>query len=173
MFQRTSDLEHYVEQSTSTVYYLLLKILGIENINADHAASHLGKAQGICNMLRALSIPDFEIRAFNALPVIPQEILLKYGCSFERVLRQGVEDDNVTNCIFDVASIANDHLVKARNLSNEIPAQAKTILLPAIAVDRFLVRLRRRCFYMADGHFLERDGLLPLHYYWNNRKGNY
>lgn len=155
------------------MYYLLLKILSIENINADHAASHLGKAQGICNMLRALSIPDLELRSFTALPVIPQDILLNYGCSFERVLRQQVEDEEVRNCIFDVASTAHKHLIKARNLSDKIPAQAKTILLPAIAVDRYLKRLRYCNFHFGDGPLLRRDGLLPVYYYWNNRRGHY
>lgn len=125
-------------------------------------------------MLRALSIPDFEMRAFTALPVIPQDILLKYDCSFERVLRQEPDDDDVHNCVFEVASIANRHLVKARNLSENVPAKAKTILLPAIAVDRFLQKLRLNSFFfLNEQQFLRRDGMLPLYYYWNNRKGKY
>lgn len=45
-------MERYAEETVSTVYYLILNIAGISNIHADHAASHLGKAQGLSNLLR-------------------------------------------------------------------------------------------------------------------------
>lgn len=45
-------LEKYADQSVSNVYYLLLEGSGVRNVHADHAASHLGKAQGILQQLR-------------------------------------------------------------------------------------------------------------------------
>lgn len=48
----TNDLLKYTEDSVSCVYYLSLEGCGIKNVHADHAASHLGKAQGIANTLR-------------------------------------------------------------------------------------------------------------------------
>lgn len=51
-FKTIEDVETYTENTVSTVYYLLLSIAGVTNLHADHAASHLGKAQGITNILR-------------------------------------------------------------------------------------------------------------------------
>lgn len=42
-------VENYAEYSNSSIYYLLLQAHGITDINADHAASHMGKAHGIVN----------------------------------------------------------------------------------------------------------------------------
>lgn len=51
-FRSLEDIEKYAEESVSSIYYLLLSVAGIANVHADHAASHLGKAQGIANILR-------------------------------------------------------------------------------------------------------------------------
>lgn len=51
-FVTTKELEDYSEKTVSSIYYLLLETAGIKNVQADHAASHLGKSQGIVNILR-------------------------------------------------------------------------------------------------------------------------
>lgn len=51
-FRTLDDVEKYAEDSVSSIYYLLLKVANVTNVHADHAASHLGKAQGIANILR-------------------------------------------------------------------------------------------------------------------------
>lgn len=51
-FRTLEDVEKYAEESVSSIYYLLLSVAGIKDVHADHAASHLGKAQGITNILR-------------------------------------------------------------------------------------------------------------------------
>lgn len=51
-FNNLEDIEKYTENTVSNVYYLLLEGSGVKNIHADHAASHLGKAQGIVQQLR-------------------------------------------------------------------------------------------------------------------------
>lgn len=45
-------METYAERSVSNVFYLILEGCGAKNIHADHAASHLGKAQGLVQQLR-------------------------------------------------------------------------------------------------------------------------
>lgn len=164
MFATKTDLEQYVESSTSSVYYLLLKIMGVENMNADHAISHMAKAQGICNILRTLAVAHQN--GLGALPAIPQDVLMAHGCSYERILRQRVNDIAVQNCIFDVASMANIHLEKSRQLSDKIPNHVKPLFLPAVATGRFLERLRRADFKLSDPNVTKRDSLLPLIIYW-------
>lgn len=51
-FYTLEDMEKYADKSVSSVLFLILEGSGINNVNADHAASHLGKAQGIVNQLR-------------------------------------------------------------------------------------------------------------------------
>lgn len=51
-FVSLEEMEKYVEKSVSSVLYLVLEGCGVQNINADHAASHLGKAQGLVQQIR-------------------------------------------------------------------------------------------------------------------------
>lgn len=174
MFDTADQLEQHVETSTSSIYYLLLKINGVADLNADHAASHLGKAQGISNMLRTLvALKSTQNLGMAAIPPIPQEILIKHGCSYEQILRQRKDDVAVQNCIFDVASVAKIHLEKSRNLSNQLSQPAKQVLLPAAAVDRFLKRLQIANFSLSNERLAKRDGLLPLIFFWNKIRRRY
>lgn len=174
MFMSVQELEQYAEISTSSIYYLLVKIAGIDDLNVDHAASHLGKAQGILNCLRTLgAVTVRQSRGLNALPPIPQEILLKHGCSYEKVLRQRPDDVAAQNCVFDVASVAKIHLEKARNLNSKVPSTGRSMFLPAIAVDRFLTRLQVAHFQLYSDRLHQRDGLLALIYFWNNFRKRY
>lgn len=171
MFVTKAELEQYVETSTSSVYYLLLKILGVENMNADHAISHMAKAQGICNMLRTLGVTSRI--GLGALPAIPQDVLLAQGCSYERIIRQRPDDVAVQNCIFDVASMASIHLEKSRNLADKVPNHAKPLFLPAVAIGRFLERLRLADFRLNDPSVTKRDSLLPVIIYWKRFRKTY
>lgn len=175
VFSTTEELEQHVEQSTSSVYYLLLRIAGVDDLNADHAASHLGKAQGISNLLRTLATMSNQASGTSrmAMPPIPQDILLKYSCSYERILRQQVDDLDTQNCVYDVASVASVHLTKARKLSDKLNANARIVLLPAVAIERFLDRLRLCHFHLYDRRLARSDGLLPLVYFWNRWRGRF
>lgn len=75
-------------------------------MKVDHAVSHLGKCQGIVNIIR--SIP-YNTKSRQIL--IPQEILLKNKVSYENIIRNSSEQ-NVRDAIFEMASRANSHLTK-------------------------------------------------------------
>uniref|UniRef100_A0A3Q2TBY6 NADH:ubiquinone oxidoreductase complex assembly factor 6 n=1 Tax=Fundulus heteroclitus TaxID=8078 RepID=A0A3Q2TBY6_FUNHE len=51
-YRNLQELEKYSENTQSSLLYLLLECL-VKNVHADHAASHIGKAQGIVTCLRA------------------------------------------------------------------------------------------------------------------------
>lgn len=78
----------------------------IKNVNADHAASHLGKAQGIMNLIR--SVPYF---AQKGSVNIPQDMLMNYSISQEAVLR-GSSSESLRDVFYNIASRANQHLEK-------------------------------------------------------------
>ncbi|KAM9309861.1 NADH dehydrogenase (ubiquinone) complex I, assembly factor 6 isoform 2-T2 [Pholidichthys leucotaenia] len=52
-YRNLQELESYSENTQASLLYLLLECLGVKNVHADHAASHVGKAQGIVTCLRA------------------------------------------------------------------------------------------------------------------------
>lgn len=161
-FMSVKDIEDYCEQSVSSVYYLMLDGAGIKNVHVDHAASHLGKAQGIVNLLRSVR---FQTRSKYCIPV-PQEILMRHGVSQERVLRDQVEDKGVEEAVFDMATVAHQHLQKARALhKEEFPKVVAELFLPAIAVDRYLDRLRHTHFHVTDPKLQNRDQLLAFNYF--------
>lgn len=51
-FTNLEELEKYSDETVTNVYFLILEGCGVRNVHADHAASHLGKAQGIVQQLR-------------------------------------------------------------------------------------------------------------------------
>lgn len=163
-FMTTKDIEDYCEQSVSSVYYLLLDAAGIKNVHTDHAASHLGKAQGITNLLRSVK---YQTRSKYCIPV-PQEILMRHGCSQERILRDQPEDKGVEEAVFEMATVAHQHLLKARALhKEEFSPVVSQLLLPAMAVERYLERLRKCNFHVTHPQLQSRDQMLAYYYFIN------
>nr|CAD7426408.1 unnamed protein product [Timema monikensis] len=160
-FPDLEAMEVYSEGSVSSVNYLLLETAGVENVHADHAASHLGKAQGISNILRSV----FHNIQHNVV-ALPQDVLLKHSVSHETVLRAEC-NKALIEVFFDIANRAKQHLAKARSLSKQVPKPAHILFLPATAVDAYLERLRRTHFNAFDPSLQQRNTLLPLFLYWN------
>uniref|UniRef100_A0A182J4S7 NADH dehydrogenase (Ubiquinone) complex I, assembly factor 6 n=1 Tax=Anopheles atroparvus TaxID=41427 RepID=A0A182J4S7_ANOAO len=167
-FLTVKQLEDYAEQSVSSVLYLLLEVHGMRNMHCDHAASHLGKAQGIVNLLR--SIP-YQTRR-NAVP-IPQEVLIEHGVNQERMVRNRKDDKGVEEVTFNLASVAHRHLETAQGLLKKVPRNVKPIFLPSVVIERFLLRLRLGNFHLTDPTVMRTDSLLPLVLYWRKVWGNY
>lgn len=71
-FISVKQMEQYAEDTVSSVNYLILEALDCRNTHADHAVSHLGKSQGITNLLRSV----YSQKSSQHLP-IPQELLIK------------------------------------------------------------------------------------------------
>lgn len=165
-FISTKQMENYAEETVSSVHYLLLEMLNVRNVNADHAASHLGKAQGITNILRSI----YASRSRSQYLPIPQEILMKHGISQERFIRSKPDDKGVEDVVFEIATLAHQHLEKSLALLSKVPKESKIIFLPVIASQRYLERLRRVNFNLTNKTLGKRDSLLPLFLYWNKFK---
>ncbi|XP_017776525.1 PREDICTED: NADH dehydrogenase (ubiquinone) complex I, assembly factor 6 isoform X2 [Nicrophorus vespilloides] len=136
IFKTIDEMEKYSEQTVSNIYYLILEGNGVRNVHADHAASHIGKAQGIVQQLRSIPIA----RKINFI-AIPQDVLTKHNVSHEDILRSKASEA-LNECTFEVASRAHQHLVKARNLLKDVPIEGRSTLLPATAVENYLNRLQ-------------------------------
>ncbi|CAG9858288.1 unnamed protein product [Phyllotreta striolata] len=136
-FNTIEDIENYSDHTVSSIYYLVLESSNVRNVHADHAASHLGKAQGIVQQIR--SVPH--ARRLNFLP-IPLDILVKNKVVQEDVLR-GKKSEQLTDCIFEFASRAYQHLKKARSLAETVPQEAKSVFLPAVPIYMYLDKLQK------------------------------
>ena len=80
-----ADLEAYAEATYGSLLYLSLEAVGVRDVHADHAASHIGKALGLAMALRALPVharlgqrylPDELLKKVRARAVIPPPPLL-------------------------------------------------------------------------------------------------
>lgn len=161
-FNDMSAIEKYTEYNSSSIYYLLLQAHGVTNINADHAASHMGKAHGIVNLIR--SVP---YNASKRVNMLPQDILMKHNVSTEAVL-QGQSSKDLQNVIYDIASYGKLHLDATISLKRKVEKEAHLIFLPIICLQKYLNELRRADFNIFDARLQKKNHLLPLYLYWKS-----
>ncbi|XP_019129283.2 NADH dehydrogenase (ubiquinone) complex I, assembly factor 6 isoform X1 [Larimichthys crocea] len=117
-YRNLQELEAYSENTQSSLIYLLLECLGIKDVHADHAASHIGKAQGIVTCLRATPYHSSRRKVY-----LPMDICMLHGASQEDFIR-GSREQNVRDVAYDIASQAHVHLEHARSFSRNVPAAA-------------------------------------------------
>ena len=130
------SLTSHAESTSSTVLYLLLSLLSLSSSNFSHAASHLGIAQTIATLLRALPF-----HSKNKRMVIPAEITAKHGVKQEDVFRQGPHTPGMDDAVFEFATMAHDHLTTAREMlmnseqfNGRVPIEALPIFLGGVRV---------------------------------------
>ncbi|KAG5648429.1 hypothetical protein DXG03_005003 [Asterophora parasitica] len=159
----TSDsLVAHAESTSSTVLYLLLSLLSLPSSALSHAASHLGAAQTITTLLRALPF-----HAKNGRMIIPAEITAKHGVKQEDVFRYGPNAEGVEDAVFEFATLANDHLLTARDMLKEegmggkVPARAMPVFLAGVPISNFLGRLEKVNFDAFTPALQTRDWKLP------------
>lgn len=158
-----SELERYAEDTQSTILYMTLQAGGIQSTIADHAASHIGKASGLLLLLKAL---PHHVSKQGRIPYIPASIAEECGLLTREGGRSEVRmGDELPDAVFKVASVADAHLQKARELASSVPAEAIPVLLPGVPAQVLLDSLRRREFNVFDSR-LSRGvhGISPLWY---------
>ncbi|XP_043363513.1 NADH dehydrogenase (ubiquinone) complex I, assembly factor 6 isoform X2 [Dermochelys coriacea] len=103
-YRNIQELETYADNTHSALLYLTLEMLGVRDIHADHAASHIGKAQGIVTCLRATPYHSKRQKVF-----LPMDICMLHGVSQEDFIRANREK-NLRDVIYNIASQAHVHL---------------------------------------------------------------
>eukprot|EP00250_Pteridium_aquilinum_P014530 c22046_g1_i1 orf=225-1112(+) len=152
-----SDVEKYSENTASALLYLTLEAAGIRLTSADHAASHVGKAEGIALLLKASPHHSLFRRTY-----IPIEVAARHGVSQEDIYRK-VYSEGLADAVLEVASVADAHLSKAHALACTIPAAAAPILLPAVATGVLLNSLKKVNFNVFDPKLVRGvNGISPL-----------
>ncbi|TFK52614.1 hypothetical protein OE88DRAFT_1657972 [Heliocybe sulcata] len=157
----------HAESTNSTLLYLLLSLLSLhESSTFSHAASHLGVAQNFTTLLRALPF-----HASKGRMVIPAEITAKHRVNQEEVFRKGPEADGLPDAVFEFATVANDHLITAREMFSNtgVHKEAMPVFLGAIPVKSYLSRLEAANFNAFDTSLQRRDWKMP----WRIWRGYY
>ncbi|XP_022923319.1 NADH dehydrogenase (ubiquinone) complex I, assembly factor 6 [Cucurbita moschata] len=172
------ELEKYAEDTASTLLYMTLQSGGIRSTAADHAASHIGKAGGLLLLLKSLPYHATRNRHCFYIPVKVAEehgLLAKQGGRFEIRLDSR---ERLCDAVFDMASVANAHLRKARDLAGTVPKEALPVLLQAVPAQVLLDSLRKVEFDVFDPR-LQRGvlGVPPLWFQlklkWSSLRGKY
>ncbi|KAI0056570.1 hypothetical protein BV25DRAFT_1565467 [Artomyces pyxidatus] len=134
------SLTAHAESTSSTLIYLLLALMQLSSETLSHAGSHLGVAQSISTLLRALPF-----HASKGRMVIPAEITAKHGVSQEDVFRRGPAAPGLDDAVFEFATVANDHIITARDMfkdtGGKVPRVAMPVFSAGIPVTTYLQRL--------------------------------
>ncbi|XP_017972848.1 PREDICTED: NADH dehydrogenase (ubiquinone) complex I, assembly factor 6 isoform X2 [Theobroma cacao] len=172
------DLEKYAENTASTLLYMTLQAGGIRSTAVDHAASHVGKASGLLLLLKSLPYHASRNRHFS---YIPAKVAAKHGLLVKEGGRSEIHLDSregLCDAVFEIASAANAHLLKARELADAVPSEARKALLPAVPAQVLLDSLSRVQFDVFDSRLAR--GILgkpPLSFQlklkWYSWRGKY
>lgn len=138
------DLERYASDAHGSALTLALDACGIRNADADHAASHLGKAIGLSALLRGTTAHAKQRRCY-----FPSDACARRGVSTESVYRLE-PSEGARDVAHEVASVAKAHLDSARAMEERIPSDAKPFFLQAVPVGRYLDALEAKDFDAFD-----------------------
>jgi NADH dehydrogenase [ubiquinone] 1 alpha subcomplex assembly factor 6 len=136
-FTNLGELETYAENTYSTILYLTLSAYPLKSLTMDHLASHIGKAAGICAVLRGFPLLAFPsppthhsnpASALAQLPpsnrqgviTLPLDVMSASGVREEDVYRKGGAAPGLKDATFAVATRASDHLITARSMLQSI-----------------------------------------------------
>ncbi|XP_025915909.1 NADH dehydrogenase (ubiquinone) complex I, assembly factor 6 isoform X3 [Apteryx rowi] len=166
-YSNIQELETYAENTQSALLYLTLEMLGVRDIHADHAASHIGKAQGIVTCLRATPHHSTRRKVF-----LPMDICMLHGVSQEDFIRCK-QEKNVRDVIYDIASQAHIHLEHARSFSKKVPVKAYPAFFCTVALEDYLGNIRKVDFNIFHPSLQKKNTLLPLYLYIRSWKKTY
>ncbi|XP_033105114.1 NADH dehydrogenase (ubiquinone) complex I, assembly factor 6-like isoform X2 [Anneissia japonica] len=166
-FQTLEAAEQHAENTASSTLYLILESLGVQNLHADHAASHVGRAQGLATLIR--SVP-FHARRRNVL--LPMDVTSKHKVSHEDIFR-GKIDQRVKDVIFEIASRANMHLETARSFRQDVPKEAFPLLLVTRPLQDFVDAIQKADFNAFDPKLQKRNYMLPLRLWLQQMRRTY
>lgn len=106
-------------------------MLNLPSSTLAHAASHLGVAQSLTTLLRALPF-----HASRGVMIVPAEITAKHGVNQQEVFTKGGSSHGLEDAVFELATVANDHLLTARDtfkdIGGKIPPEAMPVFSAAV-----------------------------------------
>lgn len=125
-------LERYAVESSSTLVWLALELLGARGEAADKAARHIGIAWSLTGLLRAVPFHARQRRLY-----LPADHLSTAGVDRADIFElRGSEQ--VSGVVMRLAKRAREHLEAARAERPKVARAAVPALLPGYLADRYL-----------------------------------
>ncbi|KAK9479112.1 isoprenoid synthase domain-containing protein [Lipomyces japonicus] len=152
-FPDIASLAEFGEGAFATRLYLLGEAMPVDRsqiLPLEHVYSHIGRAAGVADVLSDLPTA-IQTRGRVTLPI---DVMVKYDLTEEDILRRKDRTDaqlrhRLTDCVFEVATHANDQLITARTMLAEI-TQGKKLndatfapMLTAVPTKAWLENLER------------------------------
>lgn len=155
-FRTVEEIENYAENTSAALSYLLLQCAGVQNVHADHAASHIGRCLGLVTVLRATPY-----HANRSKVYLPLELLLKHNVS-EEDIKRGKTEQKVKDVVYDLACAAHQHLETARSFKKDVPKAALPVLNNSVICENYMKKLQLVDFNVFDPSLQVRNHLLPV-----------
>jgi len=117
-FATLDALEAYAENTYGSLQYLGLEAYRQRSTVLDHVGSHIGKAAGVAAVLRGVPVLAAGGGGGGGAGavVLPLDVCAECGVRQEDVLRRAGGAPGLRDAVFRVATLANDHLITARNM---------------------------------------------------------
>ena len=133
-----AELREYCEATGGALLLLGLECAGVSDCEeAEHAASQAGIAHGMATLLRGTAV-----HASRGTTYLPAETTTLHGVRLSDMLR-GKESAALSDAVAEIADEAIAHLLAARAFRDDVPADARAVLLPATLADHVLRNLQR------------------------------
>ncbi len=163
-FRSLAELEAFGEEVYSSLNYLSLHAAGVKSVEADHTASHLGKASFICKVIRGVPFHAGRRQCF-----LPMDLCAEKKLSQEAVFT-GLSSEPLIEVVLRLATQGKHHVEHAATIAN-VPRAAGPFLLEFVALQRFFARLESKYAFdvLGPGFADDSDGMLPFKL-WLKRK---
>ena len=170
-----AELDAYNESTYSSLLYLALQCIAGQqaSVQADHVASHVGKALGLTRMLQSLPTQARQQRCY-----IPATIMQQCRVE-EQSVWSGESSDGLREAVFELASNAKSHIAHARSHCAGLSKEQVCVMLDVVSMERWLDQLEAVNFDVFDASLveMERQGWEPLKLRWalwnHSRKGTF
>lgn len=143
-FANMTQLEQCADLSNP--HYLLLQCMGHKSVDCDHAASHLGKSQLICGVVRGIVR-----RSTQAVFYLPADLMLKHRIAQQDLIAFNEKmlankRDQLRDLAFELCTRAHQHLNSARALQDKVPKNARLVLVQSVGCENFLDYMQKYDF---------------------------
>ena len=120
--------------------------MGVKNVDSDHAASHLGKALLLADVVRKLLR-----RSPHCVFYMPDELLVRHHIAQQDLVNMSerqlaAKHAHLKDLVFEVCTRAKQHVNSSRELRDKVPSGARPLFAPIVALDLFLTQMERAGF---------------------------
>jgi len=176
-FNTLNEFETYCESTICSANYSINEAVVYHHgdskaektlLKLDHLGNHLGKSQGLANLVRGITF-----NAKNNRCYIPSEMLIKHNVTHQDFLRSD-NQEKIRDVCFDLSTNSHQHLTKAKDLARDTSLNPYyATFLPIFTIQRFLMRLQKNNFDIFRPAWGRADLFLPLNLLFRARFGRF